>query len=153
MPAKQRQKVKRMPAPCMDAPAVQALRHQIELKIQHAHLRQSREDHSTVANELTTFFNLIPDLVCIASPDGYFKRLNPAWEALLGYTQAELLATPIFDLIHPEDREGTQAEIARQTSGHWTTQFVNRYRCKDGSYRWLEWTAAPTSSLLGKTKR
>ncbi|MEO5366573.1 MAG: PAS domain S-box protein [Magnetococcus sp. WYHC-3] len=92
---------------------------------------------------LQSFFDLIPDLACVATSDCYFQKLNPAWEKLLGYTREELQAKPFLDLIHPDDRERTLAEVERQMQGRWTFNFVNRYRCKNGSYRWLEWTATP----------
>ncbi len=85
------------------------------------------------------FFNLIPDLVCIASTDGYFKRVNLAWESTLGYSMDEVLRTPMLDFIHPKDLERTKAEAARQGPQYRTKHFINRYKCKDGSYRWLEW--------------
>src|SRR5450432_2584737 len=86
------------------------------------------------------FFNLVPDLACIVSTDGYFKRVNPAWESTLGYTQEELLKTPMLELIHPEDLERTVNEVAKQSREHRTKHFVNRYRCKNGSYRLFYWT-------------
>jgi two-component system sensor histidine kinase/response regulator len=86
------------------------------------------------------FFNLIPDLACIVSTDGYFKKVNSAWETTLGYTQEEVLRTPMLELIHPDDLERTRGEIAKQSRTHRTKHFVNRYRCKDGSYRLLNWT-------------
>jgi len=85
------------------------------------------------------FFNLIPDLACIVSTDGYFKRVNPAWETTLGYTREEVLRTPMLDFIHPDDLERTLSEIAKQSREYRTKHFVNRYRCKDGSYRILDW--------------
>jgi PAS domain S-box-containing protein len=86
------------------------------------------------------FFNLIPDLACIVSTDGYFKKVNPAWESTLGYTQEEVLTTPMLEFIHPDDLERTMGEVARQSREHRTKHFVNRYRCKDGSYRLFDWT-------------
>jgi two-component system, sensor histidine kinase and response regulator len=85
------------------------------------------------------FFNLIPDLACIVSTDGYFKKVNPAWESTLGYTREEVLRTPMLDFIHPDDLEPTLNEIAKQSREYRTKHFVNRYRCKDGSYRIFEW--------------
>src|SRR6185312_3419934 len=85
------------------------------------------------------FFNLIPDLACIVSADGYFKKLNPAWETTLGYTREELLRTPMLDFIHPDDLERTVNEIAKQNRDYRTSHFVNRYRCKDGSYKIFDW--------------
>jgi PAS domain S-box-containing protein len=86
------------------------------------------------------FFNLIPDLACIVSTDGYFKKVNPAWETTLGYTREEVLATPMLEFIHPDDLERTLNEVAKQSREYRTKHFVNRYRCKNGSYRLLEWT-------------
>ncbi|MBF0633663.1 MAG: PAS domain S-box protein [Nitrospinae bacterium] len=94
--------------------------------------------------ELSRFVNLIPDMVCIASTDGYFIKINPMWEKTLGYTQEELLATPFLLFVHPDDRDATMREVERQISGKPTIEFVNRYLCKDGGYKWLEWMATPS---------
>ncbi len=101
-------------------------------------------EHKLVQEELNRFFDLSLDLLCIASFDGYFRRLNPAWEKVLGYTLAELIGRPYLDFIHPDDRPGTQIEAQRQAIGFQAVSFENRYRCKDGSYRWLSWQAVPT---------
>jgi PAS domain S-box-containing protein len=93
--------------------------------------------------ELTTLFDASPDLLCIAGLDGYFRRLNPAWERTLGHTAEELMACPYVEFVHPEDREATFAEAHKLTLGASTVSFENRYRCRDGSYRWLSWKATP----------
>jgi PAS domain S-box-containing protein len=85
-------------------------------------------------------FNLIPDLACIVSADGYFKKVNPAWEKTLGYAREEVLSTPMLELIHPDDVERSLNEIAKQGRQYRTKHFVNRYRCKDGSYRIFDWS-------------
>jgi PAS domain S-box-containing protein len=96
------------------------------------------------ADQLDHFFDISTDLLCIAGTDGYFKRLNPAWERTFGYTIDELCARPYLELIHPDDVGRTGSEAAAQaTDGKITVAFDNRYRCRDGSYRWLSWNATP----------
>jgi PAS domain S-box-containing protein len=93
--------------------------------------------------ELDRFFTLSLDLMCIAGFDGYFKRLNPTWERVLGYTLDELLAKPYVEFVHPDDRSLTTEEAAKVRGGHPVLAFENRYRHKNGTYRWLEWAAVP----------
>ncbi|HJY88449.1 MAG TPA: ATP-binding protein [Candidatus Acidoferrales bacterium] len=93
--------------------------------------------------ELERLFTLSPDLLCIAGFDGIFKRVNPAWERALGYTVEELISKPYLDFIHPDDIESTIEEAYKLTTGATTVFFDNRYRSKDGSYKWLQWSATP----------
>ena len=95
------------------------------------------------ADELERFFDLSFDLLCVANLDGYFLRLNPAWGRLLGYTSAELQAAPFLDFVHPDDRAATSAALGALTTGGRVIDFENRYRARDGTYRWLEWMATP----------
>jgi two-component system, sensor histidine kinase and response regulator len=95
------------------------------------------------ADELDAFFNLSPDLLCVASREGYFLRLNPAWTHVLGFTNEELQVAPFLDFVHPDDRAATVAAMSRLTAGARLINFENRYRTRDGSYRWLDWTSAP----------
>ena len=89
--------------------------------------------------EAERFFEGALDLLCIAGFDGYFKQLNAAWEQTLGYSTEELTSRPFIEFVHPDDRESTLAEADKLSQGVDTIAFENRYRCKDGSYRWLEW--------------
>ena len=100
--------------------------------------------------ETDLFFSLSLDLLCIADFDGRFLRLNPAWQETLGFSIEELQSRPYIEFVHPEDRENTIAEAQRLRLGGATWSFENRYRSKDGSYKWLRWTCAsdPTSRRL-----
>jgi PAS domain S-box-containing protein len=109
----------------------------------NAKLNHQITETKRAKQDLDRYFALGLDLFCIAGDDGYFKRLNPAWEKLLGFTVAELLARPYLDFIHPDDRESTVAQAEKQGKGEEVLSFANRYRCKDGSYKWLSWKATP----------
>lgn len=89
------------------------------------------------------FFDLAIDLLCIAGIDGYFKVLNHAWAETLGYEDGELLRRPFIEFVHPDDRAATVAEAAKLAEGFKLVHFRNRYRHKDGTYKWLAWTASP----------
>ena len=95
----------------------------------------------------TRQFELSLDLLGVAGFDGYFKRVNPAFERALGYSAEEFCARPFLEMVHPEDRESTRAEAAKLADvGEDTIAFQNRYRAKDGSYRWIEWTVRPVAA-------
>jgi PAS domain S-box-containing protein len=93
--------------------------------------------------ELNRIVTLSPDLLCVAGLDGYFKRVNPAFEETLGYTSRELLARPFIEFVHPEDRGAASEEVARLRMDSPISNFENRFLHKDGSYVWLAWKAVP----------
>jgi PAS domain S-box-containing protein len=89
------------------------------------------------------FFDLSLDLLATVSFNGYFTQLNPSWELTLGFTNAELMARPFIDLVHPDDQARTIAGAQKVRAGETVTSFENRYICQDGSYRWLLWNVRP----------
>jgi PAS domain S-box-containing protein len=93
--------------------------------------------------QIERFFTMSGDLLCIAGFDGYFTRINESWHRTLGYTTTELMSRPLMDFVHEEDREATRTMFAGLMRGVSIQGFENRYRCKDGTYRWLSWTATP----------
>jgi PAS domain S-box-containing protein len=109
---------------------------------------EGRITESTRAREeLDRFFTVSIEMLCILGFDDRFKRVNPAWEKTLGYATEELLATPYTDFIHAEDRESAIREADKLRAGGEMIAFENRCRCKDGSYKWLQWSA---TSLPGQ---
>lgn len=100
-------------------------------------------------------FTLSLEMLCVAGCDGYFKQVNPAFERTLGIPEADLLARPIVEFVHPQDRQRTLDEIRKLASGIPTVQFENRYLCPGGCHqgqcRWLAWTAMPHEGLIYAT--
>jgi hypothetical protein len=91
--------------------------------------------------DLERFFSLSSDMFGVFNLDGTFRRVNAAWESILGYAPEDLIGHPFLDFVHPDDIDRTVAEFERATDeGSTTTEFENRYRHRDGSYRWLDWT-------------
>jgi PAS domain S-box-containing protein len=92
------------------------------------------------------FFDLSIDMLCFLDFSGYFKRLNPAWERTLGFTREELMSRPFIEFVHPDDRERTLNQNRDVRGGGHALGFENRYLCKDGSYKWFLWNAAPDAA-------
>ena len=99
--------------------------------------------------ELERFFSVSIDMLCISSSDGYFKRLSPAFTRTLGWSVQEMLERPFLDLVHPDDRKATLAEVERQVvEGEPVLQFENRFQHKDGTWRLLSWKSVPQKGGL-----
>ncbi len=106
------------------------------------------------AEELDAFFSSALDLLAIADTDGYFRRLNREWETTLGYPLHELTGRRFLDLVHPEDQPGTLEAIRMLDKAQQPIlNFTNRYRCADGSYRWIEWRSTPKGRVIYATAR
>ena len=100
------------------------------------------------AEDRTPFVSLATDLLAVIGGDRRFKRLGPRFPQAFGYTDAELLDQPFMSCIHRADRAATSAALDKLSQGKPTLEFGNRFRCKDGSYRRLAWTAMPTPEGL-----
>ncbi|MDX9840276.1 MAG: PAS domain S-box protein [Desulfobulbus sp.] len=105
--------------------------------------------------QLLQLFTTSPDLMCIFEPNGRLRRINPACRELLGYTEAELLGRPLTQLVHPEDRKHTLAEVRSSLAGNGPQVIRNRYCCKDGTVRWFSWQGYhdPAAGLVYATAR
>lgn len=98
--------------------------------------------------ELERYFTSALDLLCIADIDGKFKKLNPEWESALGYKIDELIGTKFFDYIHPEDLQLTIEAVNKLSSNKAVLNFTNRYKHKNGTYKWMEWRSYPEGNLI-----
>ncbi len=92
--------------------------------------------------ELISLFNLSVDMLCTADQNGHFRSINNAFTTTLGYAKEELQNKPLTEFVHPEDLDSTIIEADKLFHGQSVLYFENRYRCKDGSYKWLSWTSS-----------
>ncbi len=102
---------------------------------------QQQDDWQTKVQELEHLFELTPSILGVFGLNGYLQRTNPSFRETLGFSEAELLAEPFLNFVHPDDLAATLAEVKKLAAGKTTISFENRYRTKDGDYRWLLWTA------------
>lgn len=93
------------------------------------------------ADGMSCLFEQSPDLLCVVGLDGYLKRLNPAWPALVGWATDELRGKLFLEFIHRDDRENTAIAMRRLASGAATAVFENRFLHRNGSHVWLQWSA------------
>jgi PAS domain S-box-containing protein len=110
-------------------------------------LQQLNESLEAQVRERTAerdrMWRLSTDLMLVATFVGEIEAVNPAWENMLGWSEDQLVGSSFMTLVHPEDVEDTLAEMASLERGVTTFRFTNRYRCADGDYRWISWTAVP----------
>ncbi|WP_158616781.1 PAS domain-containing sensor histidine kinase [Corallococcus sp. CA054B] len=123
---------------CIDSALAQAA---IPFAIDSAERRQAE------AEERERFFQLSPDIVCLAGLDGYIKRVNANFVVSLGWSETELYQRPFMDLVHPDDQEFTRSELHKLSQGIPTLRFENRLRTRDGDYRWLAWASRPVAGM------
>jgi len=103
--------------------------------------RQLEEERNRATRERDRLFDLSQDLMCVAGFDWFLKQVNPAWERTLGWTKEELMSRPFTSLIHASDMQG-YSQFSDQLLNKKTVFLTdNRLQCKDGSYRWISWTA------------
>ncbi len=128
----------------------QADRSAAELVRINAELQGEIDERERAEAERDRFFDMSIEMLAIAGMDGYFKQLNASWERALGWTRDELKARPYAELVHPDDRPATAAEVQRLRLGVAAMDYENRYLAKDGSYRWLSWrsSVSPDGALI-----
>ena len=110
--------------------------------------RKIEESLREKTEELDSYFNNALDLFCIADTQGYFHKLNPEWEHALGYTLAEFEGRRFLDFVHPDDLQATLDVMSTLSAQQPVLNFANRYRHKNGSYRWLEWRSRPSGTMI-----
>ncbi|MBN1598157.1 MAG: PAS domain S-box protein [Bacteroidales bacterium] len=94
--------------------------------------------------QFNKMFDLSTDLISIVNKKGKFIQINPAFESILGYTQQELIGSSVIDLVNPDDKKKTQElMMVKVVKDQGVVRFENRFRCKDGSYKWLSWSSQP----------
>jgi PAS domain S-box-containing protein len=110
-------------------------------------MAEELEQQVTLLHEFQKYFEVSLDMLCIAGTDAYFKRVNPAFERTLGWPTETLLTRPFIEFVHPDDVDNTVHEIEKLSQGIPTVSFTNRYRCADGSWKLLMWTAHPEPKM------
>ncbi|ANV85304.1 hypothetical protein AWQ21_13565 [Picosynechococcus sp. PCC 7003] len=115
--------------------------------------KQAQQALQEKTEELDRFFSVVLDLLCITDLAGNVIRLNQQWKKTFGYGPETLVGQNLLDYIHPDDLTSTQAVIATLQTGKPIIDFVNRYRCRDGSYRWIEWHCIPMEQKLYSAAR
>ena len=132
-------------------------RAELDLRASEARLRRLTETLEQQVAERTAdrnrLWQLSTDAMVVARMDGVITAVNPAWTVVLGWAEAELVGRPLFGLIHPDDLAKTRAGVQSMAQGATLRHFENRYRHKDGSYRWITWAAVPGDGLINAVGR
>ncbi len=110
--------------------------------------KETETEMKIKSEQINKFFNVSLDMLCIADTYGYFRQLNPEWETTLGYPINELIGKQFFDFIHPDDIEPTAKAVKTLSEQKEILNFINRYRCKDGTYKWIEWKSYPAGNII-----
>ena len=122
------------------------------LRASEARLRELNADLEKEVLERTqargVVWNVTPDLMGALNPEGFFETSNPAWQTTLGWSPEEVASSSIFDILHPDDVENTRIGFSLTQVGQPAIRFPNRYRCKDGIYRWISWVSIPDCGLV-----
>ncbi len=123
-----------------------------ELRAREASLRELNADLERQVIERTQargrVWQVTPDLMGALNAEGYMETSNPAWRTVLGWSEAEVARMSIFEMMHPDDVERTRAAVKETLKGQPAIRFPNRYRCKDGSYRWISWIGVPEDGMV-----
>ncbi|MET3695212.1 PAS domain-containing protein [Methylobacterium goesingense] len=121
-----------------------------ELAELNASLERQVAERTTDRNAL---WQLSADIMLRCAFDGRIVAVNPAWGTMLGWREDELVGTSLFDLLHPEDIENTLAGARRSAEGNSLARFENRYRHRNGTYRWISWSTRPDETLINAVGR
>jgi len=128
--------------------AITRRRMETELASSEARARRALQIERETARDLTTFFDVSLDMLCIRDRNLRFVKVNRAWESVLGYSVEELEGASMLPLVHPDDVGATQGHMEKIQAVDQVSGFVNRYRHRDGSYRHLEWRAQRVGDLV-----
>ena len=121
-------------------------------QIAERELRQLKQKLETEVRERTRerdrIWNVSEDLLGVSTFAGHFVSINPAWTRLLGWSEAEIKMMHVSELRHPDDAEAAIASRAQLAQGVGTVRIENRFRHKDGSWRWIHWTMTAEEALI-----
>lgn len=115
--------------------------------------KKTELDLQEKTSEFDQFFQNSMEMLCIADTDGFFRRLNPQWEHNLGYSLDELLGKRFIEFVHPEDVDTTLEATQKLANDEKITNFINRYKHKNGSYRWIEWRSYAKNNIIHAVAR